>query len=99
MMTKTHGEDVRKADADRTVKLTTKDISDAELRAALASAINGGDPAASMKLIEYFYRRLHDNLPYEQTILFEYLDHVFGRIVDGEQPDRALGLTQRDGTK
>ena len=36
-MSKTHKEDGIKVDADRTVKLTSKDISQADLRAALAS--------------------------------------------------------------
>jgi len=98
-MEKTRNEGERKADADRTVKLTWKDISDAELRAVLASVKGGSDPAASMKLIEYFYRRIHDNLPYDQTILFEYLDHVFGRIVDGQPADRAFGFERQAGKK
>ena len=82
----------RRSDVDRTVKLTWKDISEAELRAALADAKNGTDAAAAMKLIEYFYRRIQDKLPYDQTILFEYLEHVFGRIVEGQPADRALGF-------
>lgn len=96
-MAKTRNEDKRKSDVDRTVKLTWKDISEAELRAALAGAKSGSDPAASMKLIEYFYKRIHDNLPYEQTILLEYLDHVFGRIVDGQPADRAFGFERKAG--
>ncbi len=91
----TQSEGGRKSDADRTVKLTWKDISEAELRAALAGVKSGSDPAASMKLVEYFHKRIHDNLPYDQTILFEYLDHVFGRIVDGQPPDRAFGFERR----
>ena len=98
-MEKNQNEDGRKSDADRTVKLTWKDISDAELRAVLARVKGGSDPVASMKLIEYFYRRIHDNLPYDQTILFEYLDHVFGRIIDGQPPDRAFGFERRAATE
>ncbi len=98
-MEKNQNEDGRKSDADRTVTLTWKDISEAELRAALAGVKAGSDPAASMKLIEYFHRRIHDNLPYDQTILFEYLDHVFGRIIDGQPPDRALGFERRAATE
>ena len=94
-MKKTQQGDQGKVDADRTVKLTWKDLSEADLRAALAGVKGGSDPAASMKLVEYFYRRIHDNLPFDQTILFEYLDHVFGRIVDGQRPDRAFGFKQR----
>jgi len=91
--TKSKGE--RKFGADRTVKLTWKDISETELRAALAAAKSGADPATAMKLIEYYYKRIKDNLPYDQTILFEYLVHVFGGIVDGQSADRALGLERR----
>jgi len=98
-MNKTHDGDRKKADVDRTVQLTSKDISQADLRAALASVKGGSDPAASMKLIEYFYRRIHDNLPYDQTILFEYLDHVFGRIVDGQPADRAFGFEPQAGKR
>jgi hypothetical protein len=94
-MDKTKYKGERNSDLDRTVKLTWKDISEADLRAALADAKNGADPAAAMKLIEYFYKRIHDNLPYEQTILFEYLVHVFGGIVHGQPADRALGLERR----
>jgi hypothetical protein len=94
-MEKTPNKGERKWDADRTVKLTWKDISEAELRAALAGVKSGSDPAASMKLIEYFYGRIHENLPYDQTILFEYLDHVFGKIVDGQPADRAFGLERQ----
>jgi hypothetical protein len=96
-MDKTEKKDGRKADADRTVKLTWKEISEAELRAALANARNGTDPAAAMKLIEYFYKRLNDNLSYDQTILFEYLIHVFGSIVEGQSAARAFGLERRSG--
>ena len=91
-MENTRKEGGRKSDVDRTVKLTWKDISEAELRSALASVKGGSDPAASMKLIEYFYRRIQDKLPYDQTILFEYLEHVFGRLVEGQPANRALGL-------
>ncbi len=87
----------RRADVDRTVKLTWKDISEAELRALVASATSGSDPAASMRLIEYFYRRMHDNLPYDQTILLAYLEHAFGRLLDGQPADRAFGLERRAG--
>ena len=97
-MQKTRNEGERKSDVDRTVKLTWKEVSDADLRAALAGAKDGSDPAASMKLIEYFYRRIHDNLPYDQTILFEYLDHVFGRIVEGERRTH-VGLEGGRGVK
>jgi hypothetical protein len=94
-MEKPKNKSERKSDADRTVKLTWKDISEVELRAALAGAKSGADPAASMKLIEYFHKRIHDNLPYDRTILFEYLDHVFGGIVNGQSADRAFGIEQR----
>ncbi len=94
-MKKTGNEGGRKSNADQTVKLTWKDLSEAELRAALAGVKSGSDPAASMKLIEYYYKRIHDNLPYDQTILFEYLDHVFGRIVEGQPADRAFGLERQ----
>jgi hypothetical protein len=93
MGTKERG-DNRTTAVDRTVKLTWKDISEAELRAALADAKGGSDPRASLRLIEYFHRRIRDNLPYDQTILFEYLEHAFGRIIDGEPADRALGLAR-----
>lgn len=98
-MKKTHKRDIREPDADRTVKLTLRDISEADLRAALASVKGGFDPAASMKLIEYFYARIHDNLPYDQTILLEYLEHAFGKIVDGVRPDHAFGIKQRASTE
>ena len=94
-MDKTGNKGERKADADRTVKLTWKDISEAELRAALADAKNGADPAAAIKLIEYFYKRINGNLSYDQTILFEYLVHGFGGILDGQSADRAFGLGRR----
>ena len=96
-MAKSQNEGERKSAVDRTVSLTWKDISEAELRAALAGAKSGSDSAASMKLVEYFYKRIHDNLPYEQTILFEYLDHAFGRIVDGQPADRAFGFERQAG--
>lgn len=91
-MKNTRNDDQRKSDADRTVKLTWKDISEAELRAALAAMKRGSDPAASRKLVEYFYERIHDSLPYEQTILLEYLEHVFGMIVAGRPADQAFGF-------
>ena len=94
-MNKTHERDQKKADVDRTVQLTSKDISQADLRAALASVKGGSDSFTSMKLIEYFHRRIHDDLPYDQTILFEFLDHVFGKILGGETPDQAFGFKQR----
>lgn len=87
----------RKSDVDRTVKLTWKDISEAELHALLAGVTSGSDPTASMRLVEYFYKRIHDNLPYDQTILFAFLDHVFGRLVDGQPADRAFGFERRAG--
>ncbi len=96
-MTKTRSDGKRKSDVDRTVKLTWKDISEVELRAALVGAKSGSDPAASMKLIEYFYKRIHESLPYEQTILLEYLDHALGRIVDGQSADRAFGIERQAG--
>jgi hypothetical protein len=86
------------SNADRTVTLTWKDISDADLRAALAGAKSGSDPAAAMRLIEYFHRRIHDNLPYDQTILLEFLDHVFGGIIEGRKPGDALGLEPHSAT-
>ena len=98
-MKETDRRDERKLDVDRTLKLKWKDISDAELHAALESVKGGSDPAASMKLIEYFFRRIHDNQSYNQTILLEFLDHIFGKIVDGQQPDHAFGLSQRNATE
>jgi hypothetical protein len=94
-MKETDHKDQRKLDVDRTVRLKWKDLSEAELQAALASVKGGADPAASMRLVEYFYERIHGNLPYDQRILFEYLDHVFGKIVNGEQPDHAFGFKER----
>lgn len=79
------------SDADRTVKLTWQEISDADLRLALAGVKAGSDPAAAIKLLEYFYRQIHGNLPFDQVILLEYLDCVFGRIVEGQEPNRVLG--------
>jgi len=96
-MENTRKEGGRKSDVDRTVKLTWKDISEAELRALLAGVTSGSDPAASMRLVEYFYKRIHDNLPYDQTILFAFLDHVFGRLVDGQPADRAFGFERQAG--
>jgi hypothetical protein len=89
----------RRFDADRTTKLTWQELSHEELRAALAGAKSGSDPRAAMKLIGYFHGRIRDNLPYDQTILLEYLLHAFGRIVDGLPADRALGLDARAGIK
>jgi hypothetical protein len=98
-MKETDQKSQRERDVDRTVKLKWKDIPEIELHAALARVTVGFDPAESMKLIEYFYRRIHDNLPYDQTVLFAYLDHAFGKIVSGEQPDIAFGFRQPDATK
>jgi len=98
-MKQTGCKDERKLDVDRTLELKWKDISDAELHAALESVTGGSDPVASMKLIEYFYRRIHGNQSYDQTILLEFLDHVFGKIVDGQQPDQAFGFRQTNATK
>lgn len=86
---------MRIPDADRTVKLTWQELSEAELRATLAAAKNGADPAAAMNLIKYYYQRIHENRPYDQTILLEYLVHVLGAIVDGQSADRAFGLERR----
>ena len=94
-MNKTHEGNQKKSDVDRTVQLTSKDISQADLRAALASVKGGSDKFTSIRLIEYFHRRFHDNLPYDQAILFEFLDHAFGRIVGGETPDQAFGFKSR----
>lgn len=96
-MEKSREEGEHKADADRTVKLTWKEISEAELRALLAGVTSGSDPTASMRLVEYFYNRIHDNLPYDQTILFAYLDHVFGRLLDGQPAARAFGFERQAG--
>lgn len=82
-------------DVDRTVKLKLQDIAAAELIAALASVKGGDDPAAAMKLIEHIYQRIHNNEPLNQTILYELLDHAFGKIIDGESPEQAFGLKQR----
>lgn len=98
-MEKTRDVATRKSDADRTQTLTWKELSEAELRTALAAMKSGADPAASMKLIEYFHRRIHDSLPYDQTILFEYLDHVLGAIVAGQAADRAFGLERPPAKK
>ena len=98
-MTETDRKEGRKLDVDRTLKLKWKDISEAELQATLERAKAGSDPAASMELIEYFYRRIHDNLAYDQTILLAFLDHVFGEILDGKQPDRVLGFKQHKSTE
>lgn len=98
-MKETDQNDQRKRDVDRTVTLIWKDIPEKELHAALASVTGGFDPAASMKLMEYFYRRIHDHLPYDQTVLFAYLEHVFGKIIDGQPPDVAFGFIRPDATK
>jgi hypothetical protein len=84
---------------DQTVKLTWKDLSEAELRAALARVKGGGDAQASMRLIEFFHRRIRDGLPYDQTVLLEFLEHVFGRILEGRTADDALGLNRRPDTQ
>ena len=78
--------------ADRTVKLSVKELSDAELRATLERLTAGGEAAAAMKLAEYFHRRIRDNLPYDQSLLYAYLEHVLGRLLDGERPDRVFGV-------
>ncbi|MGQ0511379.1 MAG: hypothetical protein ACT4P9_12270 [Betaproteobacteria bacterium] len=96
-MKRNRAEGERTMDPDRTVTLTWKDISEAELRALLAGVTSGSDPTASMRLVEYFHSRIHDNLPYDQTILFAYLDHVFGRLLDGQPADRAFGFERRPG--
>lgn len=80
------------SEADRTVKLTWKEISETDLRLALAGVKSGSDPAAARKLLEHFYRQIHGNLPYDQVILLEFLDCVFGRIVEGQEPNRVLGF-------
>lgn len=80
------------SEADRTVKLTWKEISEADLRLALAGVQADSDPAAARKLLEYFYRQMHGGLPYDQAILLEFLDCAFGRIVAGEEPNRVLGF-------
>lgn len=94
-LNKTRDGNQKMSDLDRTVQLSSKDISQAELRAVLTSMKDGSDAFASKVLIEYFHRRFHDNLPYDQAILFEFLDHVFGRIVGGATPDQAFGFKQR----
>lgn len=98
-MEKTRKLGERKSDADRTVKLTWQDLTEAELRAALAAMKSGADPAASRRLIEYYYKRIHDNLPYDQTILFDFLDHALGAIVNGQPADRAFGLERQAAKK
>ena len=98
-MKETDRKDERRLDVDRTLRLKWKDISEAELRATLESVKGGSDPAASMKLIEYFYRQIHDNQSYDQTILLAFLDHIFGEILDGRQPDHVLGFKQRNATE
>lgn len=79
------------SEADRTVKLTWKELSEVDLRLALSAAKQGADPAAAMKLAEYFYRQIHGNLPFDQVLLLEFLDCVFGRLVEGEEPNRVFG--------
>jgi hypothetical protein len=98
-MDKTQNQGDRKLEVDRTVNLTWTDFSEVELRATLAAMKSGEDPAASKRLIEYFYKRIHDSLPYDQTILFEYLDHVLGAIVNGQSANRAFGLERQSAKK
>jgi len=77
---------------DTTVPLNWKAISEAQLDALLNKAKSGRDPAAAKQLIEYFYRRIHANEPYNQTVLLEYLHHAFGKIVEGQTPGQAFGI-------
>jgi hypothetical protein len=83
------------SEADRTVKLTWKELSEVDLRLALSAVKRDADPAAAMKLLECFYRQIHGNLPFDQVLLLEYLDCVFGRIVEGEEPNRVFGSGTR----
>jgi hypothetical protein len=87
-------ETIQMADADRTVKLTRGELAYEELRAALADVKDRSDPGAARRLMEYFYGKIHDNLPYDHVILFEYLEHVFGRILRGESADHVFGSRQ-----
>lgn len=69
------------------------DVSDADLRGALAGVKYGYDPTAARNLIEYFHERMRDHRPLNERILREYIEYAFARIVrDGKSTDVAFGL-------
>jgi len=87
------------SDADRTVKLTQQEMAYEDLRSTLSDLKIASNPRAARKLMAYFHGRIRDNLPYDQTILFEYLECVFGRILRGESPDHVLGSETDSGKR
>lgn len=69
------------------------DISDSDLRGALAAVKYGHDPVAARNLIEYFHERMRDCRPLNDLILREYIEHAFARIIEDEKSaDVAFGL-------
>lgn len=74
------------------------EISDADLKGALAAVTYGHDPVAALNLITYFYQRIDNNSPFNEQILFDFIHHAFGKIVnDGVSADHAFGFKQRRG--
>ena len=70
-----------------------QDVSDADLNGALAAVKHDFDPVAARTLIEYFYERIHNNDPYNEKVLLEFLDHAFGKIIkENRSLDIAFGF-------
>lgn len=74
-------------------------ISTADLRGALASVKHDHDPDAAMALIQYFHGKFSAGDPCDEQILYEYIEHAFGRIVAGVSADAAFGFKRVRGER
>ncbi len=74
------------------------DVTNADLKAAVAAVKYSHDPDAARNLIEYFHERMRDGEQYDLDILHELMAHVFSEIVENKcTADQAFGLKLRRG--
>ena len=73
--------------------LTEKDV-----KGALAAIKHSYDPIAAQNLIKYFYICLKEGRPYNEKILQEYLYYAFGKIIEeNKSADHAFGFKRGRG--
>ena len=79
-------------------KMTWHDVSDDDLNSALAAVKYGHDPDSALKLVQYFYERIHHGESYNEPVLLEYLHHTFGKIIEDEcSANHAFGFKLKRG--
>lgn len=70
-----------------------QDVTKADLEGALAAIKYSHDPEAAKNLIEYFHERMSEDFHFDEQVLFEYIKHAFGLIVEkNRSADVAFGL-------